>query len=373
MPAPYDAQTAVEIEPERLALLPGNELGSAFPPDLSGPFARNERLRAAKKLFVGQVFGSESVAVTPGGDLLMLDKFGFLHRAKPRGAPGSSDFELSQERPLYIGPGRPLGFHIVEEGAALLVCDSLKGLVRVDLATGTISILANRVTATGLPFHYANDLDVAADGTVYFTSSTAGTVALHPDGYYDTLRSYLLNLLSGDATGQLLSFDPVTREVRSLLGGIYYANGVAVSADGSFVAVVETNLCRVLRYWLTGPNKGSRDVLIDRLPGMPDGISRSAAGGFWIALVVPLSPLPRLLGPHRWLRQLASHIMVPLVPYLSKRWGCVIRIDSNGYPMESLMDPTGEHLSSVSAVTETADGMLFLGNLQGDFVSVLEL
>ena len=33
------------------------------------------------------------------------------------------------------------------------------------------------------------------------------------------------------------------------------------------------------------------DVLVDKLPGMPDGISRSADGGFWLALVVPLNPL----------------------------------------------------------------------------------
>lgn len=35
-----------------------------------------------------------------------------------------------------------------------------------------------------------------------------------------------------------------------------YANGVALAKDESFVAVVETNRFRVLRYWLKGPRVG---------------------------------------------------------------------------------------------------------------------
>lgn len=369
LPPPFDGRTAAEIPSERLARLPGNSLGSTFPADLSGAFAPNQKLKDAKRIFATKVDGSESVAVTPSGDLIMLDKFGFLHQAKAKlGSIEGDGFELLRSH--YIGPGRPLGFHVVEGGAALIVCDSLKGLLRVELKSGLVTVLANRITATGMPFHYANDLDVASDGTVFFTSSTEGTVARHSDGYYDTLRSYLLSSISGDATGQLLSFDPDTREVRSLLQGIAYANGVALSADETFVVVVETHLCRVLRYWLAGPKQGQYDVFIDRLPGFPDGISRSMAGGFWLALVAPLSPLPKVLGPHRWLRQLLSHVVVPLFPLVSRRWGCIVRLDGTGLAIESFMDLTGDNVSYVSAVTEASDGTLFLGNLQGNFVSI---
>eukprot|EP00929_Paragymnodinium_shiwhaense_P090447 TRINITY_DN50639_c0_g1_i1.p1 TRINITY_DN50639_c0_g1~~TRINITY_DN50639_c0_g1_i1.p1 ORF type:complete len:188 (-),score=22.46 TRINITY_DN50639_c0_g1_i1:56-619(-) len=186
------------------------------------------------------------------------------------------------------------------------------------------------------------------------------------------MRSYLLNMLRGDASGQLLSYSPMSAEVVSLKHNIAYANGVAVSADGTFVALVETNTCRVLRYWLAGPHAGSVDVLIDRLPGMPDGITRSGKGGFWISLVVPLSPLLRMLAPRPWLRQLASHL-VHLFKFVAKRWGCVVRVSESGEILENLMDPTGEHLSTISAVTEGPDGRLFFGNLGGDFVSVLKI
>ncbi len=35
--------------------------------------------------------------------------------------------------------------------------------------------------------------------------------------------------------------------------GIYYANGVALSADESFVLVVETSGVRILKHYLQGP------------------------------------------------------------------------------------------------------------------------
>ena len=46
-----------------------------------------------------------------------------------------------------------------------------------------------------------------------------------------------------------------------LTAGFWYANGVAVSANRAFVAVVETNCFAVRRVWLSGP-KVRRILLI---------------------------------------------------------------------------------------------------------------
>ena len=161
MPAPFDDTVAVDIPLERQELYPGGANGSTIPAALNGAFSPNDRLRAAKRLFEGQVFGSESVAMH-GTSLLMIDRGGYVHRAVPTNAPADGlDYEL-RGPPLYIGPGRPLGFHV--SGDTLLVCDSLKGLLRVDLTSGTIEVLANAVDTpegTSEPLLYANDLDVA--------------------------------------------------------------------------------------------------------------------------------------------------------------------------------------------------------------------
>ena len=81
---------------------------------------------------------------------------------------------------------------------------------------------------------YANDLDVARDGTVFFTSSTDMPVKRNALGFYDTFRGYLADLMHAGNTGQLLKYDPVTRTTTALVdNGHAFANGVALAADES--------------------------------------------------------------------------------------------------------------------------------------------
>eukprot|EP00965_Chrysotila_dentata_P237962 6202217-Pleurochrysis_carterae.AAC.4 len=191
---------ALQIPPDQLALLAGNIRGPALKPVLEGAYAANAKLKSTKRLFEEIVVGAESVAVMPSGELIMLDKFGYMHRAAPT---KGGEYSLRHDEKLYIGPGRPLGYHIVNGGKALLVCDSLKGLLEVTLKTGSIQVLVN-TRPDGTPLHYANDLDVASDGTVYFTASSDGTVALSPEGFYDTMRSYVLSTMRGERAGSLV-------------------------------------------------------------------------------------------------------------------------------------------------------------------------
>eukprot|EP00965_Chrysotila_dentata_P143896 4753541-Pleurochrysis_carterae.AAC.1 len=168
-----------------------------------------------------------------------------------------------------------------------------------------------------------------------------------------------------------LSYEPHSRKTRELARGIAFANGVAVAADNTFVAVVETNAHRVLRHWLTGPHAGTTDVLIDRLPGFPDGLARSADGNFWVALVGKVSPIVPLMAPYRLLRQLASHIVPSLTPLLLRRgqWGAVVKVSPSGEVLDALYDLDGEVVSSISNVVEH-EGKLFFGNLAGNYVGV---
>lgn len=49
------------------------------------------------------------------------------------------------------------------------------------------------------------------------------------------------------------------------------------------------------------------------------------------------------------------------------------QITGDGDVVDFLHDPTGERVAFVSAVSEASGGRLFLGNLVGDYVSVLDL
>ena len=128
---------------EVLALAAGGASGSAVPAALEGPYALNRKLQNATRLFEGQVHGSESVGVAGDGTLVMLDKWGYVRRAAPASGGAGPAYALLDETPGYVGPGRPLGFHV--DGGAVVICDSLKGLTRYDMGSRTLEVLANEV------------------------------------------------------------------------------------------------------------------------------------------------------------------------------------------------------------------------------------
>ena len=59
--------------------------------------------------------------------------------------------------------------------------------------------------------------------------------------------------VQGTTTGRLLSYNPKTKKTHVLADGLFYANGVALSPDESFVLVVETLSVTIHKYWLKGP------------------------------------------------------------------------------------------------------------------------
>jgi len=282
----------------------------------------NQSLVNASKIFDGLIRGPESVFLTDQKAYL-LDQYGNLFTASP-------DL-LRMDFSMYIGPGRPLGFHKSNNGPHLVVCDSLKGLLSVNLDSKMITILANTYVdkhGKSLPFVYANDLDISLDGkTVYFSVSTSIPPALNRGGFYDTMASYILSATSGIADGKLLAYSFETRETRILVDNLLFANGVALSKDEDFVVVVESTSMRIMRYWLRGPHKGTSEVLTDSLPGFPDGITRASDGNFWVALILPDNPrLRRLFGTRPSIRFVLSWAMAWIYSPLPKPIGLVLKV-----------------------------------------------
>jgi hypothetical protein len=92
-------------------------------------------------------------------------------------------------------------------------------------------------------------------------------------------------VVSGDATGRLMRYDPRTGNVTVLSSGLTFPNGVALSADRTHLVVAETSSCKLLRHWLRGPAAGKTEVLAE-LPGYPDNVRPDGAGrgGYWVGL-----------------------------------------------------------------------------------------
>lgn len=205
------------------------------------------------------------------------------------GPGNTSAFVLRHEPLAYLGAGRVLGFKYDADGS-LVACDCVRGLLKLEGAAQAaqaagaqgqagkceagaqrgshpasqqqprtqLVVLANSVSPSspldpGTPITYADGLDIAADGTIYFTDAQSVPTAMRRDGIYDPLRSWQVAMMGGVPSGRLLRYSPSDGSTIVLAKGLWFANGVAISADGSFVAVAETNRFRVMRHWLTGP------------------------------------------------------------------------------------------------------------------------
>lgn len=92
-------------------------------------------------------------------------------------------------------------------------CCCFQGLIKYDYSSGDITILATHVSNSSLldpgsEITYANDLAVAPDGTIYFTSCTDIIPPLNHLGFYDTYRAWFLGLMQVMGTCYCLMLAP---------------------------------------------------------------------------------------------------------------------------------------------------------------------
>lgn len=317
-------------------------------PPATGPYAANDLLAPVERLDLGGHFAPEDTALDSQGRIYGGTIDGKIVRLDPDGR---------DPRVFADTHGRPLGL-IFDRRGNLLVADADKGLLRV-APDGSVEALATG--AEGVPFRCTNDLDVADDGTVYFTDSS----------FKYPIEAYMEDLVEHEPHGRFMSYDPATRRVTVLARGLYFANGVAVSPDQSFVLFVETGDYRVDRYWLSGPKKGTLDVFADDLPGVPDGVLENAAGQFWVTLVTPRDPVFDWLLGHPFLRRV--YLRLPGWARAAPRnYGYVIEFDRSGRAIRTLQDRSpGAFVKITNAVEH--DGMLYLGNIGQGSIGRLRL
>jgi sugar lactone lactonase YvrE len=288
--------------------------------------------------------GAEDVVVAPDGSAAYTGtEDGGIHRVPADGG---------RVRTVARTGGRPLGLELLGDGR-LLVCDARRGLLAVGLGDGRVEELAS------VPMRFCNNAAVAADGTIYFSDSSA----VHP------IDEWKAEVVEVTRTGRLLRRTP-DGAVDVLIGGLAFANGVALAADESFVAVAETATRTIVRYWLAGPRAGERDFLVTGLPGYPDNISRGSDGLIWVAVASPRDRLVELLqrGPMP-LRRQVTRIPERLQP-APKRTVRVHAYDMQGRLVHDLTAGAAR-FHMVTGVREHG-GRVWLGSLHEPAVAVLD-
>jgi sugar lactone lactonase YvrE len=242
--------------------------------------------------------------------------------------------------------GRPLGLKYDPDGR-LIVADAQRGLLAIG-APGTVETLATE--HDGQPLRLVDDVDVGKDGAIYFSSATARW----------PLDRYKMDVIEHRPSGRLFVYRP-DRGLQLVLGGLYFANGVALAPDESYVLVAETMSYRIRRIFLSGPRAGENDVFVDNLPGFPDNIRWSPARrAFWIALAAPREPAIDALGPWPFVRKVLARLPELLQP-APKRHAWALAVDEEGRTVANVQDASPASYSPLTSVIER-DGFLYFGS-----------
>jgi sugar lactone lactonase YvrE len=296
--------------------------------------------------------GAEDVVVASKGpdegSVFTGTEDGAIWRVSPDGAKVDRVAETA---------GRPLGLEIDLDGR-LLVCDAHRGLLRVDTRSGGVELVADSVD--GVRMIFCNNAAIASDGTVWFSdsSTTYG------------IESWKSDIVQDSRTGRLLRMD-VDGTITAVLDGLAFANGVALAKDESYVAVAETGARTVVRHWLTGPKAGTRDYLVQDLPGYPDNIARGSDGLIWITIASPTDKLvERLQSGPMFVRKSVTQIPDRLQPK-PKRTVRVQAVDDSGTVVHDI-DVRTDSYHMVTGVREH-DGRVWLGSLHEPAIAVVTL
>ena len=309
-----------------------------------GDFAPNRNLANLERLSIGDLHGPEDV-VWYEGKIYVSSQSGTILEIDP---------EADTHRVYAQTGGSALGMEMDAAGN-LIIADAYRGLLSV-APDGSVTVLT--VEVDGTPILYADDLDIAANGVIYFSDASTKFGAKAAGS---TLAASLLELMEHGGTGRLLAYDPATKKTSIIREGYVFSNGVAMSESGD-ILVNETGTYQVHR---VSPNGDSR-VIMENLPGFPDNINRGPkmADGtetFLLGLVSQRS---------KWLDDNSNNVVVRkiamrLPEFLrpkSVSYGLIIQIDVEGTVLKTWQDPSGDYPEATGAII-AEDGYMYVSSL----------
>jgi sugar lactone lactonase YvrE len=200
--------------------------------------------------------------------------------------------------------GRPLGLEATPDGR-LLICDSPKGLLELDLKTG---VLKTVVTHDGAePLIFCSNVVAAPDGDLFFTVSSMRY------SFHDWSIDFIENVPTGRVYRRARG-GALTR----LMDGLHFANGLVLARDGKSLIVAESVARRLLRLWLAGGRAGTSEVVAE-LPGIPDNLGADGNGLVWVAMASEANAmLERIYRLPLFLRRVAARLPASMQPKPSR-------------------------------------------------------
>lgn len=309
----------------------------------TGAFEANTELADLERIPLGKSVGPEDVAAL-NGMIYATSQTGDITRINPA---------TKQVEIVANTGGVPLG--IEAANGVLYIADAHKGLLSLTEG-GVLKTLSEEVDGT--PILYADDLDIADNGVIYFSDASTKFGA---EANGTTMDASLLEITESKGTGRLLAYDPRTLQTRRIAKGLVFPNGVAMHPDGS-VLVNETGRYRTLKI---DPETGRMTEWITSLPGFPDNINPGPAQTngeptFLLGLVSPRSDWLDENAGNPGARKLAMRLPPAMRPS-AENYGLIVQLDANGNVLRTFQDPEGKYHVATGAIVH--DGQMYVTSL----------
>ncbi|PQB06879.1 hypothetical protein BST83_06735 [Polaribacter filamentus] len=312
-------------------------------PAFEGTTQLNDKLVSSDKIQLDGWFGPEDI---------LFDGFGNLYT-------GVHNEDFSDGRILKIYPsGKIEEFYNSGSWVAGIHFDKEQNLIALSHKQGLISINTMKevkiLAATdenGKPFFIPNGLDIADNGMMYFSNTSE-------------ISSYTIKygrkiIMEMKPLGGLYSYNPETEEIKTLIEGTYFGNGVVISKDQNYLLMVETTKYRVIKYWLSGTKAGQTEIFIDNLPGFPNGISIREDGSYWLGFSTKRNEALDKIHSKKVMKKFIYSLPEFMQPK-AETFGMIMNVSEEGEIIESLFDTNGKVLPEAGAVKEF-NGHLYIG------------
>lgn len=268
--------------------------------------------------------------------------------------------------------------------------DEAAGLYRLDVSTRSIEPLVLKVPNTKInlqqPVVYADndanapEIRTDSSGAPGRNIAVCDNLEVSEDGrrinFFEPF--YYENASADDAideaialapNGRLWRYDIESNSIRLIAEGFHFINGILYDphpglAREESVIVTQTSLFRVTRFYVNGPKAGSFEIVIDTLPGMPDGMDRDEKGRIWLAMFTERSPLLTWVHENAWIKPLLLRMPTSLLLSQTQRTGVVVLSPDGSKPLYSAFYQ-GSELSSIASAVPASSG-IYLANVALD-------
>ncbi|KAK7103533.1 adipocyte plasma membrane-associated protein-like [Littorina saxatilis] len=345
------------------------------PPRLEGALAPNSFLSKAVRFADNMIAGPESMVVVNGyvytglsdGWVVEINPRGQVRRIRRMSMPSCGRSNAPED-----ACGRPLGIRADPQGY-LVVADAYNGIFRINPVTGQYRqlVFARSQRVNNKTLGFINDLAVARDGTIFFTSSSTKW----------TRNQYLEIILEGETSGRVLVYNPRSapgEQVQELVTNLNFPNGLELSADESYLLIAEAARARIFKAYIgqSSPKRGQIETFAENLPGFVDNVRKTPRGSYWVGLSsVRSEQNPSVLDEYGDQPNIRGAIMgLPRDQVMARapKYAIAVELNQDGNIIRSLHDPKGTLYTSVSELQEEGDS-LYIGSFERNFIGILKL